>query len=144
MLNLKAIKILTLYGFVCISVSDFDPTDPYLKKSLLQILEKAVITLGMKPSCEREAKEVSVKVKELRDVPISISPLQRVTSYNLILSVELSFGDNKETITSSVPYSLPYGGVGDLPRRQALEDLLDKIYPQIQNFIRRLKDADKP
>jgi len=41
-------------------------------------------------------------------------------------------------IGGAVPYSLPAGGYGDVPRRKAVDDLFDKIYLDLLRKIREL------
>ncbi len=117
--------------------------EPYLSYSLLRIVERALLENGYELGCEGSFNEIGLKVKEFKEIPIAYTPEQRVSSYNLILSVELKVNGEDHTLRSFVPYDLPYGGLGDVPRRRAIDDLLDKIYIEILEILRRWKDADK-
>ena len=137
------IAFLTAYGKeVCPKVEN-DTEEPYLSYALLRTLEKALLELGYSPVCREGREIVFLKVINFEEKPIAITPEQRVSSYLLTVSLSLKVKDEEEKITSSVPYRLPYGGLGDIPRREAVDDLVDKIYTIILKSLRRLEDADK-
>jgi len=121
----------------CVKGIDNDTEEPYLSYELLRIVERAVLESGHELRCDGDTKEVRLRVKEFKEVPIAYTSKQRVSSYNLSLSFELNIDGKGYTIRSSVPYTLPYGGLGDIPRRKAINDLLDKIYGDILNILRR-------
>ena len=124
-------------GVFCIEEVENDTKEPYLSYSLLKVVEEAILENGHRISCDRMSKKVKVRVKKFEEIPIAYTPEQRVSSYNLFLSVELEVNGQKHSFSSSVPYTLPYGGLGDIPRRKAIDDLLDKIYLEILKTLRR-------
>jgi len=121
----------------CIKGVENNTNEPYLSYSLLRVVERAILENGHEISCEDTAKEVRVKVKRFEEVPIAYTPEQRVSAYNLMLSVEISINGDMHSFSSFVPYTLPYGGLGDIPRRKAIDDLLDKIYIEVLKTLRR-------
>ena len=127
----------------CIKDVRNETNEPYLSYSLLRIVERALLENGYEVDCDGSFSKIELRVKEFKEIPIAYTPEQRVSSYNLILSVELKVNGKDHTLRSFVPYDLPYGGLGDLPRRKAIDDLLDKIYIDILEILRRWKDADK-
>ncbi len=121
----------------CVEDVENNTNEPYLSYSLLKVVEEAILENGHQISCDRKSKKVKVRIKRFQEVPIAYTPEQRVSSYNLFLSVELEVNGQKHSFSSSVPYTLPYGGLGDIPRRKAIDDLLDKIYLEILKTLRR-------
>lgn len=128
---------------ICIEWSSLPRSEPYLHYALLRSVEKAVLESGYSLGCDGEYEKLSVKVRKFEEVPIAYTPAQRVSVYNLILSLEAVKGNERFIFTVSVPYSLPSGGLGDLPRRKAIDDLLDKIYLRMVEKLRRWRHADK-
>ncbi len=121
----------------CIKGVENRTNEPYLSYSLLKAVERAILENGHKIGCDGRFKEVRVRVKDFNEMPIAYTPEQRVSSYNLVLSVELILNGKRHSFSSVVPYTLPYGGLGDIPRRKAIDDLLDKIYIEILKTLRR-------
>ncbi len=117
--------------------------DPYVEYSLRKTVEKAFLESGYLLSCEEKSLRAVVRVIHFGEVPIAYTPKQRISSYNLTLRFEIKINGRILIAGGSVPYSIPFGGYGDIPRRKAVDDLLDKIYLDLLREIRRLKNADK-
>jgi hypothetical protein len=123
---------------VCLSELKNSYPDDYLDYALRRTVERAFLQAGEKLRCGEGSEKVSVEVLEYKDVPTGLSPFQRVNSYNLLLSFELKTQDKSYKYSVVVPYFLPSGGQGDIPKRSALEDALGIIYPRlIEDLIRR-------
>jgi len=128
----------------CIEEVDNDFNEPYLSYALLRIMERAVLETGGNIACSQNSIRVRLTVKDFREIPIAYTPSQRVRSYNLSISFEVDIDGKRHLFRGTVPYSLPFGGYGDIPRRKAIDDLLDKIYLNILKFLMGGKnDADK-
>jgi hypothetical protein len=123
---------------VCLSELKNPYPDDYLDYALRRTVERAFLQAGEKLRCGEASEKVSVEVLEYKDIPIGLSPFQRVNSYNLFLSFEIKTQDKSYRYSVAVPYFLPSGGQGDIPKRSALEDTLGIIYPRlIEDLIRR-------
>jgi hypothetical protein len=125
-------------GEVCLSELKNSYPDDYLDYALRRTVERAFLQAGERLRCGEGSEKVSVEVLEYKDIPTGLSPFQRVNSYNLFLSFELKTQGKSYKYSITVPYFLPSGGQGDLPKRSALEDALGIIYPRlIEDLIRR-------
>jgi hypothetical protein len=125
-------------GEVCLSELKNPYPDDYLDYALRRTVERAFLQAGEKLRCGNGSEKVSVEVLEYKDIPTGLSPFQRVNSYNLFLSFELKTQGKSYKYSVAVPYFLPSGGQGDLPKRSALEDALGIIYNKlIEDLIRR-------
>jgi hypothetical protein len=125
-------------GEVCLSELKNPYPDDYLDYALRRTVERAFLQAGEKLRCGEGSEKVSVKVLEYKDISTGLSPFQRVNSYNLLLSFELITQSKSYKYSVAVPYFLPSGGQGDLPKRSALEDALGIIYPRlIEDLSRR-------
>jgi hypothetical protein len=123
---------------VCLGELKNPYPDDYLDYALRRTVERAFLQVGERLRCGEGSEKVSVKVLEYKDVPTGLSPYQRVNSYNLLLSFELKTQDKSYKYSVVVPYFLPSGGQGDVPKRSALEDALGIIYPRlIEDLSRR-------
>jgi hypothetical protein len=123
---------------VCLGELKNPYPDAYLDYALRRTVERAFLQAREKLRCGEGSEKVSVKVLEYKDVPTGLSPYQRVNSYNLLLSFELKTQGKSYKYSVAVPYFLPSGGQGDLPKRSALEDALGIIYPRlIEDLSRR-------
>ncbi len=121
----------------CIENVENETNEPYLSYALLKVVEKAVLENGYELSCKGDYKKINVSVLSFEEKPIAYTPQQRVSSYNLTLRFEVELSGRKFQISGTVPYSLPSGGLGDIPRRKAIDDLLDKIYLDLLKNLRR-------
>ena len=137
LLSLLVIPSLLFGGGFCVSSVENPSDDPYLEYALMKAVERAIMESGYRLDCSGGYEEVRVRVVEFKEVPIAYTPRQRVSLYNLIMSVKVSVGGREFTLSSSVPYSLPSGSYGDIPRRKAIDDLTDKIYSYILQNLRR-------
>ncbi len=126
----------TAFGGICIKKVENPGTDPYLNYVLLQKIEQAVLEAGKHIDCSEGSKELIVRIERLRDIPIAISPEQRVTNYILEVIISLSIDKREHRIQWSVPYEQLSGLEGDLPRREAFEDALDKIFIEVLDFLK--------
>ncbi|EDP75257.1 hypothetical protein [Hydrogenivirga sp. 128-5-R1-1] len=137
---LIVLLIATLTAFsqeLCIKEVENDTNEPYLSYALLRTIEKAILESGWKLGCKKGSTEVYVRITSFKETPIAYTPAQRVSSYNLSVSFSVRVGERSFSLAGTVPYSLPSGGLGDIPRRRAIDDLLDKIYWNLlQNFRR--------
>ncbi|NAZ23469.1 MAG: hypothetical protein GU346_03295 [Thermocrinis sp.] len=123
---------------VCLSELKNPYPDDYLDYALRRTVERAFLQAGERLRCGEGSEKVSVEVLEYKDIPTGLSSFQRVNSYNLFLSFELKTQGKSYKYSVAVPYFLPSGGQGDLPKRSALEDALGIIYNKlIENLIRR-------
>ena len=106
--------------------------DPYIKEYVIKSVEDAFIEAKKPLDCNSKShKTVFLKVTNLSDMPIGYSIYQRANNYILNLSIELDIGNKKYTYFQSSYYALPTGGEGDLLKRQALEDAMDRIKDMI-------------
>lgn len=121
---------------LCIRDVENETNEPYLSYALLKTMEKAILESGYSLKCP-EGEVVKVRVVEFRENPIAYTPSQRVSSYNLTLRIDVEIGKKRFSVGGTVPYSLPSGSLGDIPRRKAIDDLLDKIYLEILENVRR-------
>jgi len=123
---------------VCLSELKNPYPDDYLDYALRRTVERAFLQVGERLRCGEGSEKVTVEVLEYKDIPTGLSPFQRVNSYNLLLSFELKTQSKSYKYSITVPYFLPSGGQGDIPKRSALEDALGIIYPRlIEDLIRR-------
>uniref|UniRef100_A0A7C5WXX5 Uncharacterized protein n=1 Tax=Thermocrinis ruber TaxID=75906 RepID=A0A7C5WXX5_9AQUI len=123
---------------VCISELKNPYPDDYLDYALRRTVERAFLQAGERLRCGEGSEKVTVEVLEYKDIPTGLSPFQRVNSYNLFLSFELKTQGKSYKYSVAVPYFLPSGGQGDLPKRSALEDALGIVYNKlIEDLIRR-------
>ncbi len=127
----------------CIERVENPTNDPYIGYGVQRIVEKAFIGNGFTLSCEGDHRKVIVRVIRFEEIPIAYTSRQRVSSYNLLLTAEVRVNGESFSFGGTVPYTLPSGGYGDIPRRKAVDDLLDKIYLDLLRKVRRLGDADK-
>ncbi len=125
-------------GEVCLSELKNSYPDDYLDYALRRTVEMAFLQAGERLRCGEGSEKVIVEVLEYKEIPTGLSPFQRVNSYNLLLSFELKTQDKSYRYSVAVPYFLPSGGQGDIPKRSALEDALGIIYPRlIEDLTRR-------
>ena len=123
---------------VCLSELKNPYPDDYLDYALRRTVERAFLQVGERLRCGEGSEKVTVEVLEYKDISTGLSPFQRVNSYNLLLSFELKTQSKSYKYSVAVPYFLPSGGQGDLPKRSALEDAIGIIYPRlIQDLSRR-------
>lgn len=123
---------------VCLSELKNPYPDDYLDYALRRTVERAFLQVGERLRCGESSEKVTVEVLEYKDIPTGLSPFQRINSYNLLLSFELKTQSKSYKYSITVPYFLPSGGRGDLPKRSALEDALGIIYPRlIEDLSRR-------
>ncbi len=121
---------------VCIKVENPYP-EPYLGIAIRKTLERAVLESGKSLGCSQSAKELRAYVKELKEEPIAYTPQQRVSAYNLRLSISLKTDSEERTYTQGVSYSQPTGALGNLPRRQAIDTILSIIYLDMLQDLKR-------
>ncbi|MDQ7038547.1 MAG: hypothetical protein Q9N26_05050 [Aquificota bacterium] len=128
----------------CVEVERDPYRDPYLGFAVLRTVERAVVESGNSLGCGKGSRMLRVRVVSFREVPIAFTPDQRVSAYSLYLTLRVEAGKETFTLKGTVPYSQPTGGLGDIPRRRAIDDILDKLY---LNLLEKLRgggeDADK-
>ncbi|MEN3028991.1 MAG: hypothetical protein ABDH29_07265 [Aquificaceae bacterium] len=111
--------------------------EPFLDYLLRKHTERAILESGHRLKCEGDAEEVKPAVELLRETPITYTPQQRVSAYSLELKVSLTVGKDRRSFSTTVSYSQPEGGLGDLPRRTALQDAMSIIYIDLLDFVGR-------
>ncbi len=128
----------------CVEVKRDPYRDPYIGFAVLRTVERAVVESGNSLGCGKGSRMLRVSVVSLKEVPIAFTPDQRVRAYNLYLTLRVETERETFTLGGAVPYSQPTGGLGDITRRRAIDDLLDKLY---LNLLEKLRgggrDADK-
>lgn len=106
--------------------------DPYIKEYTIKSVEEAFLEAKKPLDCDsKSSKTVILKITNISDMPIGYSIYQRANNYILNFSIELEVGDKKYTYSQSSYYALPTGSEGDLPKRQAFEDAMDRIRDMI-------------
>ncbi|MGC8676634.1 MAG: hypothetical protein ACP5UF_00195 [Hydrogenobaculum sp.] len=106
--------------------------DPYIKEYTIKSVEEAFLEAKKQLDCNsKNYKTVNLKITNISSMPIGYSIYQRANNYILNLSIELDIGKQKYTYSQSSYYALPTGGEGDLPKRQAFEDAMDRIKDMI-------------
>ncbi len=121
----------------CIKPVENPYKEPYLSYALRRNIENAILESGHKVGCGKDAIAIVPMVKDLKEIPIAYTPYQRVSAYNITLTVALKDIKGEKDFSFTVPYSLPTGGLGDLPRRQAIDNLLGIIYIELIQYFRR-------
>ncbi len=125
---------------ICIKLEENTSEEPYASVAVIKTFEKAIFESGFSAGCSENSKLLKLYITDLEEVPIAYTPQQRVSTYTLILRIKMVLNGVKKEFSLNIPYSIPFGGLGDIPRRQALEDLMDKLYPSILNTFMELKD----
>lgn len=131
---------LSLAKDFCIKEVENPYAEVYLSYAFRKGLERAVLESGNRLRCGDGAQEIKPYIELMREVPIAYTPQQRVSAYNLELRVGLTVGEVKKVFSTSVPYSQTTGGVGDLPRRGAIQDAFGIIYIDMLEFIKELEE----
>ncbi len=137
---LTALLLIVGLGFsnpLCIKLLEDRYRDPYLGFAILRTVEKAALESGRGVSCGENSEDLKVEVLNFSERPIAYTPDQRVSAYNLYITLRFTLSGRAFTLSSVVPYSLPTGGLGDIPRRRAIDDALDKLYLNILKNLRR-------
>ncbi|MFN3871123.1 MAG: hypothetical protein ACK4MW_06550 [Aquificaceae bacterium] len=129
--------LLALSEDFCIEKVQNPYTDSYINYIYRKSLEKALLESGHGISCKEGTKRIKPRVELLKETPIAYTPMQRVSAYNMELRLNLSVDGEGKSFHVVVPYFQPQGGVGDLPRKQAVEDAFRIIYLDILEFIKR-------
>ena len=120
----------------CVEIEGDRYRDPYLSYALLRTVERAVVESGHTLHCGEGSKTLRVEILSFGEKPIAYTPQQRVSTYSLDVRVRLSTEGESFTVFTSVPYAIPGGSEGDIPRRRAIDDLLDKLYLNILKNLR--------
>jgi hypothetical protein len=128
---------LTFSAVFCIKPVENPYRDPYINYRLQKNLEDAVLESGHKVSCKEHTFTIVPIIKELKETPVGYTSYQRVSAYNLTLSVALKDGKEEKDFSFTVTYSLPTGSLGDLPRRKAIDNILDIIYIEFVQYFKR-------
>lgn len=136
-LALLFLPLIAVAQTYCIREIENPSDDPYLEYALIKAVERAIIETGNRLSCKEDYDPVKLVVTRFEQIPIAYTAEQRINLYNLSLVLRVNLGEKAFTVSSTVPYSLPSGSSGDLPRRKAIDDLTDKIYSYILQNLRR-------
>ncbi len=106
--------------------------DPYIDEYAIKSVEKAFLEAHKNLDCDsKSSKTVYMKITNFGASPIGYSIYQRANNYMLTVSLELDIGKKHFNYTQVSYYSLPTGGEGDIPKRQAFEDAMDRIKDMI-------------
>jgi len=136
-LALLFLPLIAVAQTYCIREIENPSDDPYLEYALIKAVERAIIETGNRLSCKEDYDPVKLVITRFEQIPIAYTAEQRINLYNLSLVLRVNLGEKAFTVSSTVPYSLPSGSSGDLPRRKAIDDLTDKIYSYILQNLRR-------
>ncbi|MGB9873716.1 MAG: hypothetical protein ACPLRS_01960 [Hydrogenobacter sp.] len=128
---------LTFSSVFCIKSVENPYKDPYVNYALRKKLEDAILESGHTLSCKEDAIIIVPVIKEFRETPTAYSPYQRVNAYNLTLTVAIKDGKEERDFSFTVPYNLPTGGLGDLPKRKAIDDIFSIIYIELVQYFKR-------
>lgn len=120
----------------CIKEINNNTNEPYLSYAILRAVEQAILQSGGSIECVQDSKSLVVSVVSFRNIPIAYTPSQRVSAYNLSVRLHVRVNGRDFTLSGTVPYSVP-SGTGDIPRRRAIDDLLDTIYWSLLENLRR-------
>ncbi len=106
--------------------------DPYIKAYTIKAVEDAFLEAKKSLNCNsKNSKNVILKITNFSAMPIGYSIYQRANNYILNVGIEIKVNNKKYTYFQSSYYALPTGGQGDLPKRQAFEDAMDRIKDMI-------------
>ncbi len=122
---------------ICIKEVQNPYGEPYVSYAFRKVVERALLEDGYTIGCYDGSKEVRLRVEALKDMPIAYTPQQRVSAYNLELKVSLSIDEKSRSFHVVVPYTQASGALGDLPRRQAVDEAFKIIYVDMLEFLRR-------
>ncbi|HIP42429.1 MAG TPA: hypothetical protein EYG91_00615 [Aquifex aeolicus] len=129
------IVIFFLLGFsfskeICFDFSGINSEDPYVRKAVIQKLEQYAMESGFTLACTESSKRIEV-FANYSEKAVSISARQRISIY--IFSLNIRIGN--KSFSSSVPYSLPSGALAELPRRKALEEVIERLKLPIIKYL---------
>jgi hypothetical protein len=106
--------------------------DPYMKDYAIKSVEDAFLEAKKTLNCNsKNSKTVILKITNISNMPIGYSIYQRANNYILNIGIELKVDNKEYTYSQSSYYVLPTGSEGDLPKRQAFEDAIDRIKDMI-------------
>jgi len=100
-------------------------------------VERAILESGYIPSCNESSVPLKVTIKRVVERPIAYTSKGRISSYSLSIELDMIFGDRRRSFSGFAPYRQPTGAVGDLYRKKAVNEIIDKIYLDILKFISR-------
>jgi len=108
--------------------------DPYGAQLVKEKITEYLLESGLELSCKEGSKALGIEVSS-KERGLSISPRQRVSTYLLTLKVKVG----GESFSASVPYSQSSGGLGELPRREALAEALQRLKLQLIDYFFRIQ-----
>jgi len=118
---------------ICLSVEGRNLKDPFVKQYVLDKINQYILESGWSVGCSEKALRLYLRV-DYNERPLVISAGQRVKSYLFSLKIRI----NGRRFSASVPYSLPYGGLGELPRRKAVEEAMGRMKLSIIEYLLQL------
>ncbi len=128
----------------CIKPVENPYNEPYVSYALLRNLERSILESGHSLGCNGSSISITPVIKEIKEVPIAYTPFQRVSAYNMTLTFILKDYKGEVRFSPTVPYYQSTGGLGNLPRREAIDNAMSIIYVElVENFKRRYQDAHK-
>ncbi len=122
---------------VCVRIKGDFPQEKYLRIALKKSAEKALIETGYEINCSDGSIPLFLIIKKVEERPIAFTPKSRISSYSLSIRVKLKFEEREETISGFAPYRQPTGAVGDINRKKAVDEIIDKIYLNMLKFLAR-------
>jgi len=113
--------------------------DPYIKAYTIRAVQDALIEANNRIDCaDKSSKTIILKITNFSSMPIGYSIYQRANNYILNIGIELDMDGQKHVYTQSSYYALPSGSEGDIPKRQAFEDAINRIKDNIvSDFIKK-------
>lgn len=106
--------------------------DPYIQEYTIKYVEKAFLEAHKNLNCNDKSSDiVYIKITNFSNVPIGYSIYQRANNYMLTVNLELDIAKKHFVYSQVSYYTLPTGGMGNLPRRQAFEDAMSRIKDNI-------------
>ncbi|MFN3813299.1 MAG: hypothetical protein ACK4SM_01575 [Aquificaceae bacterium] len=127
----------------CIKPVENPYNEPYVSYALLKNLERSILESGHSLGCKGSSVSITPVVKDIKEVPTAYTPFQRVSAYSMTLTLVLRDYKGEVSFSPTVPYDQSTGGLGNLPRREAIDNAMSIIYVElVENFKRRYKDAD--
>ncbi len=123
--------------YVCVRLKGDFPKEKYIRIALKKAVEKALIETSYKPKCVEGSKKLVVHIKNIIEKPIAYTSKGRVSSYSLNINISISFHNKKESFSGFAPYGQPSGTIGDINRKKAVDEIIDKIYLNMLKFLSR-------
>ena len=122
---------------ICVTVKGDYPQEKYLRIALKRSVEKALIETGYITGCDKDSKKLLIIIKNVNEKPIAYTSKSRIRSFSLTIVMDIIMENKKGRFSSFAPYGQPSGGIGDINRKKAIDEIIDKIYLDILKFLSR-------